>query len=95
MSKKAIQRNVVKLHKDRQNECLLVLMTHPARRVADQTDEQRREFGPAHFWRRGRGDGHEALGAGLPHAPHVIRTQLEKPRQLTRKHRDTASTTPH
>lgn len=59
--------------------------TYPARGVADEVDEECWEFGPAHLGRRGRGNAHEALGAGFPHPPHVVWAELEKAWQLHRK----------
>lgn len=54
----------------------------PAALVPQQVDEERAELGLAHGGRAHAGDGHEDVGAGLPHPPHPVLAQIEELRQL-------------
>lgn len=46
--------------------------THPSTGITDESDEERRELGPADLRGGVVGHGHEAFSACFPHPPHVI-----------------------
>lgn len=57
---------------------------YPSWRITNQINKKGWQLCPPNFLWRCTRNCHEAFSAGFPNSPHVIRAELEKPRQLFR-----------